>query len=474
MKVLRNYLYNTGYQILAIILPLITSPYVSRRLMPKGIGIYSYTYSIVQYFVLLAGLGISFYGSREIAYVRNNKEKLSKTFWEIIFIEIVTVSISLSCFVLFSFVYGKNTRYFLYQSFYIIAVLFDIAWFFSGLEDFKKIVIRNSLVKLLTAVSIFILIRNNNDTGKYILILSLGTLLGNLTFWPYIRNIVNFVQIKSLSPLRLLPSIIALFIPQIAIQIYTQLDKTLLGSLDSTEAAGYYNYSDSIVRMSLTLITSVSAVMLPHISNAFSNGQKERVYNLTIKSFDIISFLAVGMAFGLAAISLKFAPFFYGQQFKPVGVAMFFESIAIIPIAWASIIGNQFLVATKKMAIYNKSVFLGLIFNIFFGIFLIKYAGLIGASIVTVLSEFVVTGYQLFSVNKYFDYKVLFQNIFKYFISGLLMFIVVFLVTLRFDMNILSLVIEILLGIIIYFGLNYIQKPSVFLLINSVLKNQNH
>lgn len=468
MKVLKNYIYNTGYQLLAIILPLITSPYVSRRLLPVGIGIYSYTYSIVQYFVLFAGLGTYLYGSREVAYVRNDRDRLSKLFWEIIIIEFITVIISLIIYFCFCILYKKFFIYFLLQSFYIIAVFFDISWFFTGLEDFKKIVIRNSLVKVVTVILIFTFIKTPSDTGKYILILSLGTLIGNLTFWPYLKKVINWYALTKLAPFKLLPSLLALFIPQIAIQVYTQINKTLLGLLGNAEAAGFYNYSDSIIRMSLTLITSVSAVMLPHISNAFSRGEK--VDEMTIKSFDIVSFLAFGLAFGLAAISLKFGSFFYGKDFAPVGRAMLEESIVVIPISWASIIGNQFLVATKKMSCYTRSVLLGAAFNIIIGIPLIIIWKLDGAMIATVLSESIVTGYQLISVKAFLSLKKLFKNIPKYIISGFSMYIVVFIAVSAVKMNLISLFINILIGIIIYLGVSYLLKPTIIVYIQKIKK----
>ena len=105
MKIIKNYFYNVGYQVLALILPLITTPYVSRVLGPDGVGINAYTNSIVQYFILLASLGISLYGNREIAYVRDNEEKLAITFWEIQSLKLITTTVSLIVFLILHYLY---------------------------------------------------------------------------------------------------------------------------------------------------------------------------------------------------------------------------------------------------------------------------------------------------------------------------------------------------------------------------------
>ena len=208
MKVIRNYIYNLGYQVLAIILPIITYPYISRILKPQGVGIYSYTYSIIQYFVLFAGLGISLYGNRQIAYVRGSSTKVSRTFVELIILQFTSVLITYCIFLLFIVSYKKNTDYFFLQSFYIVAVLFDISWLFMGLEDFKKIVVRNILIKIGTVICIFIFVKNSSDVGIYIFIMSFGTLLGNITFWPYLKKIIVGIKLTQLHPfVHLVPSL---------------------------------------------------------------------------------------------------------------------------------------------------------------------------------------------------------------------------------------------------------------------------
>lgn len=460
-KVIKNYLFNIGYQLLVLILPLITYPYISRTLLPEGFGIYTYTYSIIQYFVLFAGLGVALYGNRQIAYVRENDKELSKTFWEIITIELVTVSTTYIFFVVFLIIFRQNIEYLLIQSLYIIATFFDISWFFMGLEDFKKIVVRNTLVKILTVLAIFTFVRTENDLSIYILILSLGTLLGNLTFWPYLRDFLVRVPIKKLRPFRHLKAILLLFIPQIAIQIYAQLNKTMLGAMVSEVASGFYNYSDSLIKMSLTLVTAVGTVMLPHIANAYSNKHEEKIISMIEKSFDFVSCIAVAMSFGVAGIALKFAPFFYGYRYAPVGVLMLIEAPIIIPIAWASVIGNQYLVPTNKMKIYTISVCLGAITNVLLNFPLIYGFGLYGAMIATVISECTVTFYQLWKVRKFISLKKIRLNVIKYFISGTIMFIVIFFINIRIKMNMVTLLTEVISGVFIYVLVLLMLKPTI-------------
>ncbi|MDM8244394.1 oligosaccharide flippase family protein [Limosilactobacillus vaginalis] len=450
MRVIKNYLYNVGYQLLAIILPLITSPYISRVLLPKGVGIFTYTYSVSQYFVLIAGLGISLYGSRQIAYVKNNSEKISKTFFEIIIVEILAVVLTLMLYVVFILIYRRYSIYFFSQSFYIISVLFDISWFYMGLEDFQKIVLKNSLVKLSTAVCIFVFVRNYTDLNKYILILSLGTLLGNLTFWPYLRHMIVRIKFSHLTPIKHLKPALFLFVPQIAIQFYTQLDKIILGAMGKEDAAGFYNYSDGIIRMALTLVTSVGTVMLPHVATAYSKGENDKVKEMVKKSFKFVSFLSIGIAFGIASISIEFGPFFYGNDYEPVGKVMLLEAPAIVPIAWASVIGNQYLIPTKQTNTYVMSVLYGAFINLILCIPLILKLGLYGAMLITVVSEGVVTGYQMIKVRKQLQICDMLKETYRFFLVGFIMFLVIFTLMIHKKLSILLLTIIVFCGASFY------------------------
>lgn len=177
----KNYIYNLIYQIMLLILPLITAPYISRVLGAENIGIYSYTLSISAYFILFGSLGIALYGQREIAYKQKDKEKYSITFWEIFFLRILTMTIAL---ILYYFIFAKGEQYQTYYKVLILEIIgncIDISWFFQGLEEFKKTVTRNMIVKLISVVCIFLLVKTPNDLYIYFWIYVLSILIGNIS-----------------------------------------------------------------------------------------------------------------------------------------------------------------------------------------------------------------------------------------------------------------------------------------------------
>ena len=232
----KNYIYNTLYQILTLITPLITTPYISRVLGANGLGIYSYTNSIVTYFTLFAALGTVSYGQREIAMHRDSPEDSSRLFWEIEILSIVTTSVALVAWLIWILISTKYTPYYGVLTMSVLAVAFDISWYFGGFEKFKYIVIRNTLVKLAGIALLFLFVREKTDVLLYVGIMAATGLLGNITMWTYLPRMLTRVEFRSLHPFKAhLKQTFAYFIPTIATSVYTVLDKTMIGAITESD-----------------------------------------------------------------------------------------------------------------------------------------------------------------------------------------------------------------------------------------------
>ncbi|AYE39022.1 flippase [Companilactobacillus zhachilii] len=461
MKVVKNYLYNAFYQVFILLVPLITTPYLSRVLGPTGVGINSYTNSIIQYFILFGSIGINLYGNRQIAFVRDNREKLTQTFYEIFILRIITILLAYFAFEIFVMSVDKYQIYYLAQSVSIIAAAFDISWFFMGVENFAVTVFRNLIIKIITLVSIFTLVKSTDDLVIYILILSLSLLLGNMTLFPSLHKYIGRFSLRKINVRQhILPSLI-LFIPQIATQVYLVLNKTMLGSMVSVQSAGFFDQSDKMIKMVLAVVTATGTVMLPHVANAYANGEHERTRHYLYKSFNFVTSLSVPMMFGLIAVTPKFVPLFFSNEFIQVIPIMMIESVVIVLIAWSNVIGTQFLLPTKRTNQFTISVVLGAIVNLVVNIPLIFMYGAIGASIATVISELTVTLYQLFVIRKIVNYRSLFIDVNKYLFAGTIMFLTVFILDGYLPSNWLMILIEIMLGIIVYVLMLIVFKVKI-------------
>lgn len=453
MQVVKNFLYNVSYQLLVIILPLITVPYVSNILGAKGVGNYAFTYANMQYFVIFGMVGITLYGNRQIAYVRENKENLKNTFYSIYTLQLITTTISFVLYLIFTLVFNNGDYKCLYivQGINIIASMADISWLFMGLEQFKKTVVRNTIVKLVSLASIFIFVKSSNDTVIYTLILALSALIGNLTFWFYMPKAIGFKSIK-ISGLNLhLKASLALFIPQIAIQIYVLLDRTMLGTITDTIQVGFYENSQKIVKIVLTLVTAIGTVMMPKIANTVASGDMKKVKYYIKNSFFFVSALSIPLMFGLMGVAPELSPWFFGNNFVGIEKLIVISSLIILAISWSNVLGMQLLVPLNKTKEFTISVTSGAIINFILNLVLIKRVGATGACISTIIAEFTVTSVQFYLIKNFIKAKELIKPVLLFIPAATVMYIFVRIVGRSMGAGIVTNIIQGIVGIISYF-----------------------
>lgn len=475
MKVIKNYLYNASYQILNLLIPLITVPYISRVLGAHDVGINEYTNSWVTFFYLMGQMGITLYGNREVAYHRDDLYERSRTFWGVESLQLLTVSASLIAYLTAVFLFSTTFKqYFLLQGIWIVATGLDVSWYFMGLENFKVTVVRNTFVRLISIVLIFTIIKDTNDLGKYIAILGGTQLVGNLTLWPYLKDNVVWVKVSKWHPFRHFYPALLLFIPTITTQVYLVLNRLMLGRMSTQVALGNFGQADKIVKFVLAVVTATGTVMLPHVANKFAKGDIKGVRDSLYSSFDFVSSISVPMMFGLMAISTRFAPWFLGADFELAGRIMFLESPIIVLIAWSNVTGTQYLMPVNRVKEYTTSVTIGAVSNVIFNLFLIEGWGANGAAVATVLSELLVTASQIAMIRGTIKRRKLFREQWKYFLCGFLMYLVVNRICLVINMTVANLCLEILIGMVVYFLGLLVTRASIIVTAQKLLKNRTN
>ena len=463
MKVIKNYLYNVVYQILLLLVPLITVPYISRVLGPELVGINSYTNSWMTFFMLVGQMGIALYGNREVAYHRENPIERSKIFWGIELLQVITITCALIAYLgavlLFSTTFKEC---FLLQSFWIIAAGVDVSWYFMGVENFQRIVFRNMLVKLASVALIFLVVKGNNDLGKYIALLGLSNLVGNLTLWPYLKDEIKWVPISTWHPFRHFYPALLLFVPTITTQVYLVVNRLMLGRMSTQSQLGQFQYTDQIIKVILAVVTASGQVMLPHIANKFSKGDVKGIRDSLYNSFDFITAIAIPMMFGIMAIAKQFAPWFLGKQFNDAGILMMIEAPVILFIGWSNVTGTQYLMPINRTKEYTVSVTVGAVINVIANLFLIALWGARGATLATDISEFAVAAVQLVYIRQTISRRKLFGQMWKYLLSGGIMFIITYRLAMIMNMTIPNLAIEVIIGAVIYIiGIFILRAPVI-------------
>ncbi len=443
----KNFLYNVLYQILLVILPLITAPYISRTLGATAVGVYSYTYSVAYYFLLIAMLGIGNHGNRSVAAVRDDREKLNKTFSSIYLLQVMTFSIAILAYAFYLVLFVKDNRLIvLLQLIYVTSGLFDIGWLFFGLEQFKLTVARNTLIKISTVVLMFVFVHKPSDLWKYTLIMSAGTLFSQAYLWLYVKKYVSFKKCSVKEIASNIKPVLILFIPVLAYSIYKVMDKIMLGNMSSYDQVGFYNNAEKIINIPMGIITALGTVMLPRMSNIVANGDKKRVDDYIRISAKLVTLLSSAIAFGLMGVSSVLAPVFFGDEFIACGEIIRLLSVTVFFIAWANVIRTQYLIPNKRDSIYLTSTMVGAILNLIINWMLIPKYQANGAAFGTIIAEFSVMLVQMVAVKNELPMRKYIMSYSPILIIGLTMAVLVDRIGIKLGVSISTLAIQILAG----------------------------
>ena len=426
---------------------------------------------------MIGTLGLTNYGKREIAYVQDNKEKRDKIFSELFLFRIISTAITVIIYIVSLCVHNEYSIYYRILIFEILAMMFDISWFFQGIEDFKKVVIRNTIVKIISIILIFILIKEPSDLWIYFCIYAISNFIGNATLWIKIRKYISLRRVKLSDLKKHIKPTISLFIPQIATSIYTVLDKTMLGALtNNLSEVGFYEQSQKIVKIALTLVTTMGTVMIPRIAYTYATGDKEKISTYMRKTFNFVWILAVPIMFGIMAVSKDLVPWFFGDGYEKVADLMIWSSPVIIFISLSTVIGSQFLMSIKKQNVHTMAVIIGSIINVVLNLILLKTYESMGAVISTVVAELAIILIEVIYVVKfkYIRLKNIFYKSYKYILIGFIMFLVVWQVQGKLEASIISTFIEIGVGGVIYIVLLLVTKDELFYqyCINKIIKKK--
>ena len=445
----KNLVYQMLYQLLILALPLLTSPYIARVIGAEGLGRYSYSYSIANYFVLFSMLGIQNYGSRVIAQTRDDHNELNRSFSNLLAIHVAVSILCLACYMLYFMMVKTDRILVLIQGAYVLSALFDISWFYFGLEEFKITVIQSTAVKIANAICIFTLVKDADDLWKYCALMAVGLLLGQMVLWVPLCKFVHMVRPCIHEVKKHIKPLFILFVPVVAISLYKCMDKIMLGVISSKEQLGFYENAERIINVPVSLIAAFGLVLLPRMSNLIKNENRSIAGKYISVSMRYVMCLAIAFAFGMAGVGQVFAPVFWGGGFRQSGVLIMYLASTIPFLGFANVIRTQYLIPEEKDREYLISVIMGAVVNLGINWTLIPSLGAVGAAVGTIAAEITVCVIQTFFVRKKLNVGTYLKESIPFLGIGSLMFSAVYCVG-QLGESLQTLLLQVASGIIVY------------------------
>lgn len=471
-----NFVYNLLNTSLGILFPLISFPYASRILMAERIGEVNFFQSIIQYVLLLTSLGIPMYAIREIAKVRDNVALRNKTLLEILILNLILTVLGYCIIFIILMTVDKvqvNVPLFLILSLSIILTTVGCDWFYQGVEDFKYITIRGIVVRSLALILLFLLVKTEQDVLYYAICITVGSLGGNIFNFVRLTKYVKFSELVSndLKPFRHIKPVLRIFVLNLIISIYVNLNVVMLGFMKNNESVGLFTSATKLTQVILSVVTSLGAVLLPRMSNMISNNQMLEFRELSQKSLDFISVITLPIVFGLIILSDFIIPIFCGDTYSDAILTLQILAPVIILIGVSNVLGIQILYPQGKENIVIFSTILGALVNVILNLWLIPLYSQNGAAVATLFAELVVTitmciiGKRLIGVKWKKRYT-------GYFTASIIMMGLIYLIKQINLSFILDFIVSVLAGTIIYLLFLIFTKDPFYITFKNTLSKK--
>ena len=480
-----NFVFNLISQILTLVIPLITTPYLARVLHEEGNGQISFATSIITYFVLLSNFGFNIYGQREIARFRNDKEKKSCVFWEITIIKSFLTIISLG--VLFGLCFGnafadKYTNLIMIMSIQVGAVVFDITFFYQGEENFKTLALRQIVLKLIGLILIFVFVKTESDTWIYALCLSLSTIFASLTLWISLFKKISFIHPNKLKFKHHIYPSFMIFLPTVAITIYSVFDKTMIGLLAKNPdyENGCYEQAYKLNGVILLIVTVISPILMPRNSHDYSSGNLVSLDRHLKFAINYVWMFGIPLIFGISSLAWNLSSWFLGSGYAEVPLLLCIMSVRFVVSGFSEIFGSQLFIAIGKEKYVSIATFIVAITNLILNYFFIPLWGATGAAIATAICEVICCLIEgvLAVKSGFISAKYLFLKSWKYLVSGLVMFAVIYTMQHFMTNEIWTFLVITLVGVIVYSLMLLLLRETFFTDIIkkgiNIIKNKLH
>lgn len=407
-----NFIMNFILTVSNFLFPLIIFPYVSRVLLPEGTGKVAFALSIVSYFTLFASFGVATYGIRAIAQVRDDKDRLSKTMHELLFINIISMVIVYIALVIAILVVPKfamEKELFGVTSLFILFTIVGVEWLYKGLEKYQYITVRTIVFKIASLFLVFLFVKEKSDYIIFAFISIFAIVGSGVLNLINSRKLINYTLYSEYEFKKHLKPMFVLFLTSMAIAIYTSLDEGLLGLLSSPEQVGYYNAAVRVKGILFTLITSLGVVLLPRLSYYVENHMETEFHEALAKSTNFIIVIAASVVIFFTLFAKETILILAGENYMASIIPLQIVVWALILSAITNILGIQILLPLKKDKQLLFSVLCAATVDVIANFLLVPKLAAVGTALSVIAAELSVLIVQIIILRPYI--KILFSGL---------------------------------------------------------------
>lgn len=471
-----NIVFSFISQLVCYLSPLIVSPYISRVLLPEGVGIYSHAYSYVYYFSAALAFGFSSYGISKVASLRNDKARYSECFWSIMFCRCLFAVVSISLYVtllLTTGFGGINTRIGLALLLVLFGDTINNLFLFQGLEHFNLISYGHVLINVLYLVLVFCFVKSSDDILLFTIIKSSINIVLYIVLWFISIKYLNRPVFSKKEILNTTKGSAVFFLPSVLMSIGGQIDQSVIGTFVSESDVGYYQQAVKFPSLVSNMTYGIAPVMLSRISYLYHEERYDEIKQKISKSLILALTISLPCCIGLYSIGRYFIPLYFGEAFTPSIELLYILLPTTLFSPVSSILINSYFYPTgqtKKMTLFLVAAVGSNLLMTLVSV-LTMNMGASGAALGSIISEMVLCSFLIIFARKSIDFKIIGKDVWKVMLGSLFIGLGTFTFDYFVQLDALFIVlIDVLIGIVVYGLTLLLTKEYVFSLVLDNLK----
>ncbi len=479
-KTISNSIYNLIRTIGIFLFPVITFSYISRIFQAEGMGRVNFAKSFIGFFSMIAMLGIRYYGIRECAKRRDDKEELSRVFGELLLFNLISTFAAYVILYLFLCISVKANEYRVEIGLYSITMfltVIGVEWLFIAVEDYKYLAVRSIIIQVITLLAVLLLVHGKEDIYLYIIIQVVSNLIVYASGLIYARRYIGFMKPRPGNLAVHLKPVMYLFLVMMSVEIFTNMNTVMLGYLSGDVQVGCYSAAYKMSAVICSFVSAVTTVIMPRIAYLLKNENEDKAKELLKKAVQFILMVDIPICVGACIYSRNFIFILCGGSFAaaiPASMILAMRSL-LSPINGMLLTHYMIPRDREKEAIIITS--LTAVFNIILNALLIPSFGAVGAAISTVCSEMAEMILIFVFVRSYLNVRTIFSKGYQYLLCVIPVILIAVGTGLLIDNVVISVILGVIIAVPVYFLLLYHIRNEYLLegitLIRDMLKDKD-
>lgn len=392
-KLINNFFNLGSVQILEMLLPLLTVPYITRIIGFDKVGVIAFSSAVIGYFGICINYGFNLTGTKQVAQNKDDKYFVNSVFLEILYSKLLIIA---ACFfvllMILQFPKFHNERIIYILIFGTIVCQNLIpTWFLQGFQDLNFSTKINIVFKIVSTILIFLFVKERNDYWLVVFFSFVQSFISLIFINLYIQKKYS-IKLKKISYKYIFDQLNQgkyIFLSQIKISFFNNFNILILGLFLDNKAVGIFSSADKVIKIVSAMQIPIVSALFPYFSTLLKKDLQAGYKKL--RKFALLGIIAYSTVIIFLWILAPYVSnILFGSEIDTIATLIRIMSFIPLFVYLNNLYGTQFLLNIGGDKKFLVNLIIAATINSIILIPLTFYLNVNGTAISILLTEFIV------------------------------------------------------------------------------------